>query len=285
MVQVINALTDSKAKHIPYRDSKLTRLLQTSLGGNSRTTLCINCSPSDYNYGETLSTLRFGQRAKSIKNKAKVNQEKSVAELMALLAEAGKEIDLLKAYIALLIKEIKTVDPNHPIPPMPKAATASHDGSEKKEGKKEEKKAEGEEGESSQQEGDEKEGEPANGENLGEGLEKIMIHSEMKVRINEKEETLKRELEDKAQSLKDAQDQYESLQSEMERAQAVEEELKKQNKYMVNKIAELELDKEKFEFEKKKNELLIDELTGSRDSLRFFLFEFLNFDFRIFLIR
>lgn len=82
---VINALTDGKSSHIPYRDSKLTRILQESLGGNSRTTLIINCSPSSYNDAETLSTLRFGMRAKSIKNKAKVNAELSPAELKAML--------------------------------------------------------------------------------------------------------------------------------------------------------------------------------------------------------
>ena len=59
---VINALTDGKSTHIPYRDSKLTRILQESLGGNSRTTLIINCSPSSFNEAETLSTLRFGAR-------------------------------------------------------------------------------------------------------------------------------------------------------------------------------------------------------------------------------
>ena len=96
---VINALTDGKSAHIPYRDSKLTRILQESLGGNSRTTLIINCSPSSYNEAETLSTLRFGNRAKSIKNKAKVNQERSAAELKALLSKAEAEIERLKAYI------------------------------------------------------------------------------------------------------------------------------------------------------------------------------------------
>ena len=63
---VINALTDGKSTHVPYRDSKLTRILQESLGGNSRTTLIINCSPSSYNEAETLSTLRFGSRCDSI---------------------------------------------------------------------------------------------------------------------------------------------------------------------------------------------------------------------------
>lgn len=72
---VINALTDQKAKgnFIPYRDSKLTRILQESLGGNSQTCLLITCSMSAYNDRETLSTLRFGLRAKSIKNALKQN--------------------------------------------------------------------------------------------------------------------------------------------------------------------------------------------------------------------
>lgn len=54
---------------IPYRDSKLTRVLQESLGGNARTTLVICCSPSSFNEPETKTTLLFGDRAKSIKNK------------------------------------------------------------------------------------------------------------------------------------------------------------------------------------------------------------------------
>ena len=66
---VINALTSDKKDHIPFRDSKLTRILQESLGGNSKTSLILACSMCDYNDKETLSTLRFGNRAKSIKNK------------------------------------------------------------------------------------------------------------------------------------------------------------------------------------------------------------------------
>jgi kinesin family member 5 len=58
--KVITALTDKKAQHIPYRESKLTRILQESLGGNSRTALIITCSPHPFNEAETLSTLRFG---------------------------------------------------------------------------------------------------------------------------------------------------------------------------------------------------------------------------------
>ncbi|KAI0341612.1 kinesin heavy chain [Trametopsis cervina] len=103
---VINALTDSKAKHIPYRDSKLTRILQESLGGNSRTTLIINCSPSSYNEAETLSTLRFGIRAKSIKNTARVNAELSPLELKGLLAKAQAANTSYQKYIAALEAEL-----------------------------------------------------------------------------------------------------------------------------------------------------------------------------------
>jgi kinesin family protein 3/17 len=70
---VIKALVDGNAQHIPYRDSKLTRLLQDSLGGNTKTVMVAALSPADYNYEETLSTLRYADRAKSIKNKPKIN--------------------------------------------------------------------------------------------------------------------------------------------------------------------------------------------------------------------
>ncbi|KAJ2665319.1 hypothetical protein IWW48_000207 [Coemansia sp. RSA 1200] len=104
---VINALTDGKSTHIPYRDSKLTRILQESLGGNSRTTLIINCSPSSFNASETVSTLRFGMRAKSIKNKAKVNQEFSPAELKLMLKKSRAQCISFQAYISALEGEVK----------------------------------------------------------------------------------------------------------------------------------------------------------------------------------
>lgn len=104
---VINNLTDGKSQHIPYRDSKLTRILQESLGGNSRTTLIINCSPSSYNDSETLSTLKFGMRAKAIKNKAKVNAEISPAELKALLKKARSQVTTFEQYFQTLDAEIQ----------------------------------------------------------------------------------------------------------------------------------------------------------------------------------
>ncbi|PKY38432.1 hypothetical protein RhiirA4_392002 [Rhizophagus irregularis] len=85
---------------------KLTRILQESLGGNSRTTLIINCSPSSFNEAETLSTLRFGMRAKSIKNKARVNAELSPAELKALLKKAKNEAVSFQQYISALEGEV-----------------------------------------------------------------------------------------------------------------------------------------------------------------------------------
>ena len=95
---VINALTKN-AKHVPYRDSKLTRVLQESLGGNSLTNLIINCSPSMSNQTETLSTLRFGQRAKLIKNKVVANTQQSVKELMMKLKQAEDKIKELEEII------------------------------------------------------------------------------------------------------------------------------------------------------------------------------------------
>lgn len=77
---VISALADGTKGHIPYRDSKLTRILQESLGGNSRTTIVICCSPASFNEAETKSTLLFGQRAKTIKNVVVVNEELTAAE-------------------------------------------------------------------------------------------------------------------------------------------------------------------------------------------------------------
>jgi len=70
---VIQNLVSSKPSHIPYRDSQLTRLLQDSLGGNTKTVMIANVGPSAYNYEETMSTLRYANRAKNIKNDVRIN--------------------------------------------------------------------------------------------------------------------------------------------------------------------------------------------------------------------
>ncbi|KAH8296517.1 hypothetical protein KR054_007350 [Drosophila jambulina] len=92
---VISALAES-SPHVPYRDSKLTRLLQDSLGGNSKTIMIANIGPSNYNYNETLTTLRYASRAKSIQNQPIKNEDPQDAKLK----EYQAEIERLKRLIA-----------------------------------------------------------------------------------------------------------------------------------------------------------------------------------------
>ncbi|KAM8946076.1 kinesin-like protein KIF3B [Pelodytes ibericus] len=92
---VISALVDGRSTHIPYRDSKLTRLLQDSLGGNAKTVMVANIGPASYNVEETLTTLRYSNRAKNIKNKPRVNEDPKDA----LLREFQEEIARLKAQL------------------------------------------------------------------------------------------------------------------------------------------------------------------------------------------
>lgn len=80
---------------IPYRDSVLTWLLKDSLGGNSKTIMIAAISPADCNYGETLSTLRYANRAKNIINKPTINEDPNVK----LIRELREEILKLKSQI------------------------------------------------------------------------------------------------------------------------------------------------------------------------------------------
>ena len=73
LCHVISALTSKSATHTPYRDSALTRLLQDSLGGNTKTLMISSISPCSESYQETLSTIRYASRAKKIKNRPRVN--------------------------------------------------------------------------------------------------------------------------------------------------------------------------------------------------------------------
>ncbi|XP_072510408.1 kinesin-like protein KIF21A isoform X7 [Notamacropus eugenii] len=86
---VISALGDKskRATHVPYRDSKLTRLLQDSLGGNSQTVMIACVSPSDRDFMETLNTLKYANRARNIKNKVMVNQDRASQQINSLRSE------------------------------------------------------------------------------------------------------------------------------------------------------------------------------------------------------
>ncbi|KAH9128422.1 hypothetical protein AeMF1_001429 [Aphanomyces euteiches] len=127
---VINALTDGKARHVPYRDSKLTRLLQNSLGGNAKTHLILTCSSSTDNLEETLSTIRFGARAQHIQNSPHVNAEKDVSEYKQLLAQMERKIEALSAYIENLEDPATRLCPKcqgSPRPPTPTTASSCAD--------------------------------------------------------------------------------------------------------------------------------------------------------------
>ncbi|KAF4081314.1 hypothetical protein AMELA_G00159900 [Ameiurus melas] len=89
---VISALGDrsKRSTHVPYRDSKLTRLLQDSLGGNSQTVMIACTSPSDRDFMETLNTLKYANRARNIKNKVVVNQDKASQQISALRTEIAR---------------------------------------------------------------------------------------------------------------------------------------------------------------------------------------------------
>ena len=101
---VISALVAGGKKHIPYRDSKLTRLLQDSLGGNTKTLMIAAISPADYNFEETLGTLKYASRAKLIQNKPTVNEDPKDAMLKQMadeLKELQKQLEAAKSGIPI----------------------------------------------------------------------------------------------------------------------------------------------------------------------------------------
>merc|ERR1719491_901753 len=102
----MNALSEGHP-FVPYRDSILTRLLSDSLGGNCKTTLLICASPSNWNMDESISTLRFGTRAKKVKNKAKINAEKTAAEYKRELAAAKAQVRNLQRLCVCLKRDLK----------------------------------------------------------------------------------------------------------------------------------------------------------------------------------
>lgn len=101
LANVINALVEQKS-HVPYRDSKLTRMLQDSLGGNSKTLMIACVSPADVNLEESLNTLRYANRARSIKNKPVVNRDPVAAQIASL----RQQLATVKAENANLRKQL-----------------------------------------------------------------------------------------------------------------------------------------------------------------------------------
>jgi kinesin family protein 4/21/27 len=100
---VISALGDpSKSRtmtHVPYRDSKLTRLLQDSLGGNAHTLMIACVSPAEWNVGETVNTLKYANRARNIKNRAEIREKE----------EGWDDIEWLQSMVNKLRKELKVL--------------------------------------------------------------------------------------------------------------------------------------------------------------------------------
>ncbi|KAG2487000.1 hypothetical protein HYH03_014372 [Edaphochlamys debaryana] len=125
---VIFALTEDakggRPRHVPYRDSKLTRVLQDSLGGTARTVLIVCCSPAAENAAETLSSLRFGSRAKGVQNTVTANTRTAPEKLQQM-------VNQLKAKNAELLAELAAAKagltapqppPTAPLPPAPPSA-------------------------------------------------------------------------------------------------------------------------------------------------------------------
>ena len=102
---VISALGDTtrKVSHVPYRDSKLTRILEDSLGGNCKTTMMAMISPSNDAFSESLSTLKFATRAKKIRNKARINED---VDQRALLRKYEQELRRLRAELEAKSKNV-----------------------------------------------------------------------------------------------------------------------------------------------------------------------------------
>ena len=106
---VIHALTSINTEHVPYRDSKLTRILQESLGGNYKTSLIVTASPHSYHLEETISSLQFAQRAKTIKNKVKINIRYTYEELQVMIEKLNKKLAIANEKIKKLMNGEKVV--------------------------------------------------------------------------------------------------------------------------------------------------------------------------------
>ncbi|CAN9179415.1 unnamed protein product [Alternaria alternata] len=264
---VINCLTDSKTQHIPYRDSKLTRILQESLGGNSRTTLIINCSPSSYNDIETLGTLRFGMRAKTIKNKAKVNAELSPAELKAMLKKVQGQMTTFESYIGTLEGEVtlwrqgETVPKEKWVPPLEVAPSS---------GKKSA--AAPRPGTPSRLEATRNSETPTPRPDSRMDLDRAGTPS-IPLDKDEKDDFLRRENElqdqvaEKESQLAKAEDQLKSAKEELQYYKERDAKTNKENERMTMEINEMRMQVEKIQFESKEQQITMDGLKEANSEL------------------
>ena len=248
---VIDALSFNK-KYVPYKDSKLTRLLQDSLGGNTKTVMFANISPASYNYDETVGTLRYASRAKLIKNAPKINEDPKDA----LLRKYEEEIKALKEQLSNTksgekVKKIKKVKK----PKVPKI---------KKENNINEDEVEGEGEDEEEQEKDENDGyndfalvvdeDKAKLEARLAELEKNLLDNkkleiseqnangdkeELKKKIKEQEEENKKFKEYREQQLKQSEEMEKKLKKLEEDKKKEEESLKNDVNKLQNKIKEL----------------------------------------------
>ncbi|VDI00122.1 kinesin family member 3B, partial [Mytilus galloprovincialis] len=205
LCNVISALVDGHSTHVPYRDSKLTRLLQDSLGGNAKTVMVANIGPASYNYDETLSTLRYANRMltvpKNIKNKPKINEDPKDA----LLREFQEEIARLKAHLD------------------------AKGGPRKKKKKRVRRNADGDivsESEGSEEDDDEDE----DGEGEGNEKDAEAYMSEQKAKLEQEKQSILNNqtmvIEEKEKLLQEMKDREEKLQREKEAKEALSSKIK-----------------------------------------------------------
>ncbi|KAI9315986.1 kinesin heavy chain [Dichotomocladium elegans] len=247
---VINALTDGKSSHVPYRDSKLTRILQESLGGNSRTTLIINCSPSSYNEAETLSTLRFGMRAKSIKNKAKVNADLSPAELKALLKKVKSEAVTFQTYIAALEGEVNlwrngTTVPEEKWVTIDKINKGDFKALPPAQGFKS----------------------PVNDDASRPSTPAIVLEKDEREEFLKRENELMDQIAEKESELAQREKLLETLKEEMAYYKEQEQSVTKENQQMTSELSDLRLQLQKISYESKENAITVESLKEANQDL------------------
>ncbi|KAL7991724.1 hypothetical protein Chor_015980 [Crotalus horridus] len=239
---VISALAEGTKTHVPYRDSKMTRILQDSLGGNCRTTIVICCSPSIFNEAETKSTLMFGQRAKTIKNTVSVNLELTAEEWKKKYEKEKEKNKTLKNVIQHLEMELNRWRNGEAVPEEEQISAK-----------------------------DQKNLEPCDNTPIIDNIVPVVasISTEEKQKYEEEVTSLYRQLDDKL--LASTRRDYEKIQEELTRLQMENEAAKEEVKEVLQALEELAVnyDQKSQEVEDKMraNEQLTDELALKTSAL------------------